>query len=517
MSAAGAARVLRQAEERLRARGLTGGRAFEVLLQAVQGHLDGGDHPEAALVEGLPTSGVDLLGLAYERFFTDLFKGRRGQFFTPRPLVQLVLARSGVGPGDTVLDPTCGSGGFLVEAVRRGASVRGIELDPLLADLARLNLRLAGHPGDVRHGDFFLADPEPVDVVVANPPFSVEIVDRAVLERFDLGRDRDRVLSDHLFVEALEPWVKPGGRAGLVLPWTVLDNPSTAPLRARLDAHWRVEAICGLPEGVFRPFGGAAGRACLLWLRRRPCAPVQARWAQLADPGYDVRTNQIRPTSDAEVVALERGEGWRDLSGWLPEPVALGVPSRALAELVTERTDRRRAPKGPVGSVELADADKETGEVRVRVVEGLKGQRAVLHDGDVLVARMRPSLGNVAVVYRPDDLDGPLLGSPEWIVLKAKEVPHFLLHALRSPAWRGALPVTGGQTRPRTSAAAVLASAIPWPGAETAARVDALSRKLMAERAALGARLESLQRWVDDFSAGNCTAADLDDALTKLE
>lgn len=521
-----AAAVLVRAEERLRAEGLTGARAFEALVGALRARL-GDDvvaQPVAAgLVAELPVDGVDLLGLAYERFFADLFKGRRGQYFTPRPLVELLLARAGVGAGDVVLDPTCGSGGFLVCAARRGARVRGIERDPLLADLAALNLRLAGFPADILTADFFATDPEPVDVVVANPPFSVVIDDRAVLDRHETGRGRARVLSDALFVEALARWVKPGGRAAIVLPSSILVNGSAEPLRDRLDADFvRVEA-CGLPEGVFRPFGGAAGRACLLWLRRRPAQRATARWADLADPGWDVRLQRFRATSTSAIEALGRGEGWADLpeGAWTPPAPGLdGDHPRVadLAEVIEERVVPSRTPEAPFVAIDLADADRATGETRGTLVRGaeISGPRARMAPDDVLVARLRPELGNVALARSPEAAVGALVGSPEWIVLRPRRHGHFLLHALRTPTWRAGLPVTGGQTRPRTSPEHVVAAGVPWPGEELASRIDSLSAELHEERARLRTRLDGVQAAVDRFASGELDAAGLAAEIDRL-
>lgn len=519
MTAGGAAlagRVLREAEDRLRAEGWTGAQAFERLLEALRHRLGEAvePHPVArAAVADLPVgAGVDLLGLAYERFFPDLFKGRRGQFFTPRPLVELLLAVGAVGEGDTVLDPTCGSGGFLVVAARRGARVRGIERDPLLATLARVNLRLAGLEGDVVAADFFAAEPEPVDVVVANPPFSVD-VRGPVLERYELGAGRERVASDALFVEAVERWVVPGGRAALVLPWSLWTNPSASALRDRVDAAWVREATCALPEGVFRPFGGAAGRAGLLWLRRRPAPPVPMRWAELADPGYDVRSQRLKPTGAAEVAALAAGRGWRSAGGWTPAaPAPEGRPLASLASVREDRCVPSREDR-EVALVELGDADRTTGEVRARRVRtvDLPAHKAVLAEGDVLVARMRPELGNVAIAA------GAALGSAEWIQVRAPRLRHFLLHALRTPTWREQLAVTGGQTRPRTSLRAVRSSVVPWPGDAAAARVDALSERILTERAALRTRLDALQALLDRFAAGEIDAEALDRAVEALE
>jgi hypothetical protein len=436
--------------------------------------------------------------------------------------VELLLAVAEVGPDDTVLDPTCGSGGFLVCAARRGARVRGIERDPLLAELARVNLRLARVVGEVARVDFFAAAPEPVDVVVANPPFSVAIADTSTLERYDLGRGRKRQASDALFVEALERWVRPGGRAAIVLPWSILVNASRSDARARLLSHWAVDAVCGLPEGVFRPFGGAAGRACLLWLRRG--APSRCtRWAEIRDPGWDVRSRHLRKTSSQEVASLAVGSGWVELPhGCLvPEAQARGGQSRALRTLARARFERRtpsRDPEKPFVVVDLADVDKRSGEVLApRVEKGgqIRGAKLVLRERDLLVSRLRPELAGVALVA--GDMDKDVVGSTEWVVLEPDRWPHYLLHALRTSAWRAGLPVTQGQTRPRTTVDAILESAVPWPGEPVAARVDSLARRLHEERARVRERLAALETALERFAAGAITEEELATAVQELE
>jgi len=524
MSVADNAAVLSRAEERLRASGLTGGQAFAALLDAVRQRLgDPVTVQDAALaaIDDLDlTDGGDLLGLAYERFFPDLFKGRKGQYFTPLPLLDLVLAHTEIRAGDTVLDPTCGSAGFLVRAARLGACVRGIEIDPFLAQLARLNLRLAGVDGEVLHADFFTREPEPVDVVVANPPFSVEISDRRVLDRFELGRGRRRVLSDWLFLEALERWVVPGGRAAILIPWSVVVNPSAALLRERIDRSWRREALCALPEGIFRPFGGAAGRAFVLWLRRSE-GSGSIRWASLGDPGYDVRSRAVRATGSSEIRRLIDGEGWSEIpaGSWTPEVSGGGTPLASVARARSERVVPAKHPQVAFSSIDLADSDKATGEVRPveRVGASMVGPRVGLREGDVLVSRLRPELGNVSLARRAEGCDGPLVGSPEWIALEVPSAPHYALHALRTPTWRASLPVTGGQTRPRTTTSDVLASTVRWPPEALAERVDGLSRALHEERARLGHRLDRLQEIVDRYVEGELDDAGLAVELDRLD
>ncbi len=507
-------RALVRAEDRLRAVGLTGAQAFDALAAAVEERLGRTAEvtPEArALAAELPLDG-EPLGLAYERFFADLFKGRRGQFFTPPPIVRLLVGRLGIAAGERVLDPTCGSGSLLVEALRSGARVRGIERDPRLARLARLHLELAGAEPDVRAADFFLAEAEPVDVVVANPPFSVAIDEPAILARYELGRGRRRAVSDVLFVEAIERWVRPGGRAGLVLPYGVLTNRRLAALRERIEQHWRRIAICALPEGVFRPFGGAAGRAILLWLERRGAEgrDARCRWGTITDPGYDPRRQQLRLTSNHEIDRLLGGEGWIDLpdGAWAPATEGEGRRVRSFAKLSEDRI----RPSGAVRRADLADTDRSIGELLAVPADGaaLAGQRQPIVPGDVLVARLRPGLGNVVVAGEA------AVGSPEWIVLHPERLSHWLLHTLRTPTWRAGLPVTAGQTRPRTTAETVLDSAVAWPGEEVAQAIDALSSRLFAERARLRHQLQRLQDAVDRFAAGELDADGLRREITAI-
>lgn len=505
-------KALGRAETALRARGLTGGQAFDALLAGVSARLGLGpaaSGPGAEVAATLPLDeGHDLLGLAYERFFPDLFKGRHGQYFTPGPIVRLLMATLPVGEGDLVVDPACGSGALLAAAAARGATVRGIDVDPRLVALARVGLQLRGVQARIEVGDLFGSRPEACDVLVANPPFSVRLTDPATLAGFAMARDRRSVLSDQLFVEVMPRWVRPGGHAGVVLPYSVLTNPSFAEVRDFIDAHWVRRSIVALPEGVFRPFGGAAGRAVILVLQRRPAAASDVHWAEVTDPGYDVRRQHVRPTSSDEVDALVAGEGWRTLpaDAWFPPaPAATRPDVRQVADLAAARTLGTLAQ--PDWVVDLADVVRSTGEVLPRRLEGQPGSRRTpLHQNDVLVARMRPNLGNVAWLQRIPAACG---GSLEWISLTAHRAPALLAHLLRTPTWRDQLPLTAGQTRPRTDVATVLASEVRWPDPDTAEQVQAVSGRLQARRAAAQRGLQNLQAAVDAFAAGRIDAPEL--------
>lgn len=571
------ARALVDAETRLRATGLGGRRAFAALVRHLAGRLglpaeswpEGPDAPAAARLEELPlTAELDLFGLAYERFFPDLFKGALGQYFTPRPLVELMVELAGVRPGDRVLDPSCGSGGFLVAARARGAEVEGIEVDPDLAALARLNLAIHGAPvRAVRTADFFAerADPEH-DVVLANPPFSVPVTDPEVLARYRLAAGRRRVVSDVLFLEAALRTLRPGGRLVTVLPYGVLTNRVAARLRAWVEAHAVREAVVSLPEGLFTPFGGTQARACVVALRRAPSVARRCLAAVIREPGYEVGVRTYRRREPDELVGLrlalraERGDGspsgfapvddrrsasrddgapvdpgaptagtgagggssrpalrWLDQAAWVPEE-AVGssappaTPRVRVAELAELAPPLPAVPPGsPVTLLDFVDADRQTGEVTGRRVgRAGSGSGRPIEEGDVLFGRMRPELGNATIAGRSrPELPVALQGSTEWIALRAYRDPEFLLLALRSGAARDQLGATSGQTRPRVAARDVLGLEVPDPGPEARRAVERVMRRAKAERRRWRLRMEQVEADYESFGRGEIDADEL--------
>jgi len=549
MSAEAFARALRDAEDRLRACGLTGREAYAALCRHLAHRLElprhlwlpGVDAPSEAALEDIPlTAELDLFGLAYERFFPEVFKSARGQYFTPRPLVELVTDLAAIRPGDRVLDPTCGSGAFLVAASSRGADVDGIEVDRELVALCRLNLRLHGiDPRAVRHADLFR---EPVDaderwdVVLANPPYSLELSDRAVLDRFELGRDKAHVSSDVLFVEAAAQRLAPGGRLSVVLPYSVLANPRHSELRDWLQARFVRRSIVSLPEGVFRPFGGTASRACVISLQLRPAQVRGWQAAVVRQPGYDVTRRVYRRTEPDELGALrlslredvvprfEHGH-----AEWVPEAllsdagIGAEVPTVSLGELAVPTPWTVRPADGPDEvwtEIDLGDVDAQTGEVtaaRERRGHSFRGPKTAFREGELLFSRLRPANNKVAVVRRPDPaLPDVLCGSSEWVRLRPHEHPYFALTAARSAFVRAQLQVTGGQTRPRLRADDLPGIAVPDPGPVGRALVDRLVGEAHDARAVARERLDAVAALYGRFGRGEIDEDALIAALQVL-
>src|SRR3989344_4462634 len=226
----------------------------------------------------------------YETILKELQNaGSAGEFYTPRPVTQFVVDMVNPKLGEKILDPACGTGGFLVdtleyirnEEVKTTADekklqnqIHGVELKPLPHLLAITNMILHGvdTPKTLRRGDM-LAQPlreygpkDRVDVIVANPPFGGAVKDG--VEKNFPAEFRTRETADLflvLFIHLLK--LHPvrdsklsngaGGRAGIVLPDGSLfgEGVKTA-IKKKLLEECNVHTIVRLPQGVFNPYAG---------------------------------------------------------------------------------------------------------------------------------------------------------------------------------------------------------------------------------------------------------------------
>jgi type I restriction enzyme M protein len=200
-------------------------------------------------------------------------KGAKGQYFTPRHVVEMCVRMLRPRPGETVLDPACGSGGFLVhalnfvrggltaEAVREyvSANLWGFDVDARAIRVAKALMVLAGGGGNlVRLNSLLepaasLAPSGGFDVILTNPPFAGEVRESGLLESYALSRGRRRVERDVLFLERCVELLRPGGRLAIVLPHNKLATQAWGHVREWLLRKARVLAVVGLGRHTFLP------------------------------------------------------------------------------------------------------------------------------------------------------------------------------------------------------------------------------------------------------------------------
>ncbi len=222
------------------------------------------------------------LGALYEGMLKDMrdAAGDAGEFYTPRAVVRFMVKALDPHLGETVLDPACGTGGFLVETFEhlreqvkttedaellQARSVLGGEAKPLPYLLAQMNLTLHGlespqidSGNSLRHNLADLGDRDRVDVILANPPFGGE-EEKGIQNNFpaDKRTGETALLFMQLIMRKLRrPAGKTrGGRAAVVVPNGFLFADGVgARIKAELMAEFNLHTIVRLPNGVFAPY-----------------------------------------------------------------------------------------------------------------------------------------------------------------------------------------------------------------------------------------------------------------------
>lgn len=199
--------------------------------------------------------------------------GDSGEFYTPRPVIRFMVQQIDPRLGETVLDPACGTGGFLVESLEHvrpqvgsveelrelDGNLRGVEKKPLPYLLGMMNLLLheVQQPHIIR--DNALARPladirnaDRVDIVLTNPPFGGE-EEKGIQAGFpETTRTAETAW---LFVQLVQCILRPGGRCSIVVPNSVLFADGVgARIKERLLAECTLHTVVRLPEGVFAPY-----------------------------------------------------------------------------------------------------------------------------------------------------------------------------------------------------------------------------------------------------------------------
>jgi type I restriction enzyme M protein len=229
-------------------------------------------------------SGVDFNDLADRRHFGEIYEqllndlqsaGNAGEYYTPRALTAFMVDRIDPKPGETLFDPSCGTGGFLTCAIRHmrdryvkkpedeqalQRGLRAVEKKPLPHMLCVTNMLLHGveDPGFVRH-DNTLARPyvsynqsDRVDIIITNPPFGGREEDG--IESNFPAHFRTKETAD-LFLALFIRLLKPGGRAAIVLPdGSLFGEGVKTRLKEHLLTECNLHTVVRLPNSVFRPY-----------------------------------------------------------------------------------------------------------------------------------------------------------------------------------------------------------------------------------------------------------------------
>ncbi|MEW5942771.1 MAG: class I SAM-dependent DNA methyltransferase [Pseudomonadota bacterium] len=264
---------------------------------------------------------ADVKGDAYEGLLeknAQDTKSGAGQYFTPRPLIQAIVDAMAPRPGETVCDPACGTGGFLLAAhdyvvkhnphltkdqrkKLKEETFKGWELVQATARLCAMNMLLhgIGNQDDERIEvkDALAADPgDRFDLVLTNPPFGKKSSTTIVGEEGKVSRERDIVERGDFwtttsnkqlnFVQHVKTLLKQNGRAAVVVPDNVLfEGGAGETIRRKLLQECDVHTLLRLPTGLFYAQGVKAN---VLFFDKKPAS--ETPWTKRLWI-YDLRTN----------------------------------------------------------------------------------------------------------------------------------------------------------------------------------------------------------------------------------
>ena len=241
-------------------------------------------------------SSSDAKGRAFERFLSKTFRKGLGQYFTPEPVVDILVGILDPTEYDIIIDPACGSARMLTHCIEHVKNkykdekqfqkfclenTRGIDIARKLTRIAaidawmhedgkKVNVDVLNMDG-LDDFEKYQFDKEYATIAITNPPFGSNITNEATLRRFSVAYKNGRLINslpkEVLFLNRCFELVKPGGKIGIVLPDGVLANSNMKFIRDWYREQCKLVAVVSLPQETFMPFG-AGVKASLVFFRK---------------------------------------------------------------------------------------------------------------------------------------------------------------------------------------------------------------------------------------------------------
>ena len=312
-------------------------------------------------------SNLQVVDEAFEYLVSKSAKGEKGQYFTPRHVIDMCVKMLNPQPGDSMIDTAAGSCGFPVHTIfkltgtlfrtgdiaaadkRHIRKVFGIDFDEKTVRVARtLNLIAGDGEANVLHlntldyerwsdwterdkqwiitysGGFkrlegFRAEPGEnrrfhFDILMANPPFAGDIKERRILQRYRLGskpngKMQTKVGRDVLFIERNLDFLKPGGRMAIVLPQGKFSAPKHQRIREFIMEQARILAVVSLHENTFKPH--TSPKTSVLFVQKWNDDPGQGPLCPKVDnyPIFFAVSEKGGKDTSGNYIYLENGDG----------------------------------------------------------------------------------------------------------------------------------------------------------------------------------------------------------------
>jgi type I restriction enzyme M protein len=446
---------------------------------------------------------LDTKGVAFEIFMKDFFIGKMGQFFTPRPVVQFTVKMLEPKKEQKVIDPSCGSGGFLLYAmdeVRAFAEANydefeaythwhtfaekklfGIEINDQIARVCKMNMiihddghtNVIGHDALAKFTDFQKLNSEfkeeTFDIILSNPPFGATIKKKEsiYLKEFDLGKngeiERPTQKSEILFIERCIELARPGtGKIAVVVPEGVMTNTSLQYVRDYILEHCELQASISLPESAFSHFG-AGIKSSVLFLRKKAKKEklndytvfmgvakqvgIDSTGREEENELYSDKTTSIynqwklyskdkakyKRTDNCYSIKLSEilKEGPFNATRFLWKPSFKNKTEKitAIADIISEKITPTSEANEYSNFALIRMDELQNNPVKIENIiyclgSEIEGSLKIVQEGDILLARLGPSMMNrkIVVVPKIEKTVDYIVASSEFIVIR----PHNL-------------------------------------------------------------------------------------------
>lgn len=272
-------------------------------------------------INKIPTENTEILGTAFEDLLSIMgSQGDAGQFRTPRHIIDMIVDIVEPKKGETILDPACGTAGFLISAYNKiskqdltieerekliNEGLVGYDINPNMVKLSHVNLFLHGckkpniHLYDTLSDKDFWKDN--YDVILANPPF---MTPRGGIRPHELFSAINANRSEVLFTYYIAKHLKSQGRAGIIVPEGVVFQSANAykNLRKMLVEENYLYAVISLPAGVFNPYSGVK-TSVLLFDKALARRTDKILFVKMNNDGFDLGA-QRRPIEKNDIPAI---------------------------------------------------------------------------------------------------------------------------------------------------------------------------------------------------------------------
>lgn len=276
-------------------------------------------------IKDLPLQDRDMKGDIYEYMISKLqTAGRIGQFRTPRHIIKMMVEMIDPQLTDTIVDPACGTGGFLVIAghhvrenneyeLRTNTRARehyqnrmftGYDTDQTMLRITAMNTILHGMDNaNVKFNDSLSknnTDEDKYTVVLANPPFKGSLDHDSVAPSLISVTDTPK--TELLFIALFLRMLDAGGRCGCIVPEGVLFGKTKAhrALRQELIEKNRLQAVISMPSGVFKPYSGVS-TAVLIFTKTGTGGTDKVWFYDMQSDGRSLDDKRIESGNDGDI------------------------------------------------------------------------------------------------------------------------------------------------------------------------------------------------------------------------